>query len=143
MFKNIAPKAGRNSASHARQLRRKMSLPEVILWRLLRGNPSGIKFRRQHPTGPFVLDFFCSDARLAIEVDGEAHSRGDRPMRDSQRDAWLLAAGIATLRIPARGILEDPEAAVRWVMEEARMRLPLHHPALPGGPPPRDELGED
>jgi very-short-patch-repair endonuclease len=141
MLRNIAPKARSGAALNARKLRRKMSLPEVILWHWLRQRPEGFKFRRRHPTGPYVLDFFCSDARLAIEVDGEAHSRGERPDRDKVRDEWLRSAAIETLRIPAVALLEDTDAALRWIMIKARSRLPLHHPA--GGPPPRGELGED
>lgn len=143
MLKNIAPKARPRTTRNARELRRRMTLPEVILWHWLRQRPSGLKFRRQHPTGVYVLDFFCSDARLAIEVDGEAHSRGDRPMRDEARDEWLGTAGIKTLRIPAAALLDDADAVLRWVVAEATGRLPLHHPATPAGPPPRDELGED
>ena len=141
MLKDIAPKPRSGTTGNARKLRRKMTLPEVILWHSLRQRPDGIKFRRQHPTGPYVLDFFCSDARLAIEVDGEAHSRGDRPQRDADRDQWLKSAGIETLRIPAADVLSDADAVLRWIIGEAKARLPLHHPA--GGPPPRDKLGED
>ena len=54
----------------ARGLRRSLTLPEGLLWRELRKRPEGLKFRRQHPAGPFVLDFVCLQARLAIEVDG-------------------------------------------------------------------------
>jgi len=141
MLKDIAPRARPSTTRSARKLRRKMTLPEVILWHWLRQRPDGLKFRRQHPTGPYVLDFFCSDARLAIEVDGEVHSRGDRPQRDEVRDQWLKSAGIETLRIPAVELLKDADVVLRWVLAEATARLPLHHPA--GGPPPRDELGED
>lgn len=70
----------------ARKLRRVMTAPEVRLWQWLRGKPSGFKFRRQHPVGRFVLDFYCPAAQLVIEVDGEAHSRGDQPARDEARD---------------------------------------------------------
>jgi very-short-patch-repair endonuclease len=118
-----------------------MTLPEVILWNWLRQRPTGLKFRRQHPTGPYVLDFFCSDARLAIEVDGEAHSWGDRPERDGARDEWLRSAGIQTLRIPATEILKDADAVLRYIIAEAIVRVPLHHPAAPAGPP--GKLGED
>ncbi|WP_347233084.1 endonuclease domain-containing protein [Sphingomonas glacialis] len=62
-----------------------MSLPEVLLWQVLRTRPDGHRFRRQAPAGDYVLDFYCAPARLAIEVDGEAHSRGDRPARDGAR----------------------------------------------------------
>ena len=77
----------------ARKLRRKLTLPEGLLWRELRKRPAGLKFRRQHPAGPYVLDFVCMSARLAIEVDGEAHSRGLNPARDETRDQWLLSQG--------------------------------------------------
>ena len=120
-----------------------MTLPEGLLWRELRKRPDGLKFRRQHPSGVYVLDFYCSDARLAIEVDGIAHSMGDNPARDEARDAWFARAGIRTLRIPASAILGDLETAIAWILVEARARLPLHHPAAPGGPPPRDKLGEE
>src|SRR3954468_19746451 len=101
VLKDIAPKARAGTTGNARVLRRRMTLPEVILWKWLRQRPDGLKFRRQHPTGPCVLDFFCGDARLAVEVDGEAHSRGARPQRDAARDEWLRSCGIETLRIPA------------------------------------------
>jgi len=143
MLKNIAPRGRAPAVRIARRLRRQMTLPEVILWQALRKQPNGLKFRRQHPSGAYILDFFCADARLAIEVEGEAHNRGDRPERDETRDIWLRAAGIHTLRIPAAEILKDADAAVRWIFAEIEGRLPLHHPALPDGPPPRDKLGED
>ena len=106
MLKNIAPKGRSRAVKGARRLRRDMTLPEVILWQALRKQANGLKFRRQHPSGVYILDFFCSDARLAIEVDGEAHNRGDRPARDEARDAWLRAAGVETLRIPASDVLK-------------------------------------
>ena len=143
MFRNIAPKGDRRSVRRARRLRRQLSLPEVLLWQVLRQSPAGLKFRRQHPTGPYDLDFYCSDARLAIEVDGEAHGRGERPVRDATRDAWLRAKGIDTMRIPAVEVLRNLEGVLQGVIAEATARLPLHHPAAPGGPPPPGKLGED
>jgi very-short-patch-repair endonuclease len=120
-----------------------MSLPEILLWQALRTRPGGLKFRRQHPSGPYILDFYCNDARLALEVDGEAHNRAARPTRDAARDDWFASKGIATLRIPAAEVLADLEAILTHIVEEACNRLPLHHPAAPGGPPPRAKLGED
>jgi len=143
MLRDVAPKAKAGTTSKARRLRRDMSLPEVLLWRALRERPGGLKFRRQHPSGPYILDFYCMDARLAIEVDGEAHGRGDRPARDAARDAVLEGTGILTLRINAAEILRDLDAVLRGMQAAAIARLPLHHPAAPGGPPPRDALGED
>lgn len=143
MFKDISPRPKPGRINRARKLRRELTLPEGLLWRELRKRPEGLKFRRQHPSGAYVLDFYCSDARLAIEVDGFAHSTGHRPQRDEARDAWFAYAGIATLRIPAQAVLEDLAAAILHIVTEAHARLPLHHPAPPGGPPPRDELGEE
>jgi very-short-patch-repair endonuclease len=62
-----------------------MTVPEVRLWQWLRTRPRGFKFRHQHPAGPYVLDFYCAAVKLVVEVDGEAHSRGDRPERDFAR----------------------------------------------------------
>jgi very-short-patch-repair endonuclease len=137
MLKNIAPQPRLGTVTQSRRLRRTMSLPEILLWRELRTRPAGLKFRRQHPTGPYTLDFFCSDARLAIEVDGEAHERGDRPQRDAARDAWLARAGVKTMRIPAIEVLHDLDAVLRGIIAQATAGLPLHHP------PPRDKLGEE
>ena len=78
MFKDIAPKPASGSVARARKLRKEMTLPEVLLWRLLRGQPQGVKFRRQHPSGALGIDFYCSDARLVIEVDGIAHDHAVR-----------------------------------------------------------------
>ena len=143
MLRDMAPKARVGTTGKARRLRREMSLPEVLLWQVLRTRPGGLKFRRQHPSGVYIIDFFCSDARLAIEIDGQAHDFGGRPGRDVMRDAHLAAAGVATMRVRASDVLRDVEAVVAGILVEARARLPLHHPALPAGPPPRDELGED
>jgi very-short-patch-repair endonuclease len=67
---------GRSNTKH---LREQMTTPEVALWLALRQNEEGLRFRRQHTAGCYVLDFYCAPARLAIEVDGEAHNQGDRP----------------------------------------------------------------
>ncbi|MBX9796257.1 endonuclease domain-containing protein [Sphingomonas sp.] len=143
MLKNTAPRAAAGAVRQSRRLRRAMTLPEILLWQALRDRPGGLKFRRQHPSGAYTLDFYCSDARLAIEVDGEAHSRSDRPARDAVRDAWFADRGIATLRLAAADVLRDLDAVVRGIVAQACARLPLHHPAAPGGPPPRDKLGEE
>ena len=143
MLRNIAPQAGLGTIKRARKLRKAMSLPEVLLWRELQRRPFGLKFRRQHGSGAYVLDFYCSDARLAIEVDGVAHDMGDQPVHDEARDAWFLEHGIETLRVLASEVLKDAVSAAEAIALYARSHLPLHHPAAPGGPPPRDKLEED
>lgn len=116
----------------ARRLRRDLSLPEKLLWVRLRR--SKIRFRRQHPLGPYVLDFYCAAWKLAIEVDGAAHDFGSRPHRDEVRTQWLKSQGIDVLRVLATEVLNDPDAVA-----ENLLRLcsePHHHPAVPDGPPP-------
>ena len=110
-----------------------MTLPEVILWQHLRRRSDGLKFRRQHPAGPYVLDFYCEEARLFIEVDGASHDFGDAPVNDVYRNSWLAEAGIRTLRIPATEVLENLEGALHLVVQECRAK-PLHRPS--DGPPP-------
>jgi len=130
----------KRTQENARQLRSQMSLPEVLLWRALRARPNGLKFRRQHPAGPYVLDFFCATRRLAIEVDGEAHNRGDRPERDRDRDAWLASQDVTVLRVSAATIMTDIDAVIRHITATVSpVVTPLHQPAA--GPPPL--AGED
>jgi very-short-patch-repair endonuclease len=95
------------SVKRAKKLRRELTKPELMLWQILRTSPADHKFRKQHPAGPFILDFFCAKANLAIEVDGAVHDTGDHPERDARRDAWLAEHRIDTLRIPAVDVLKD------------------------------------
>jgi very-short-patch-repair endonuclease len=112
-----------------------MTLPEVLLWQQLRQRPEGMKFRRQHPAGPYVLDFYCEHARLCIEIDGAAHGFGDVPTQDERRDRWLAEAGIRTVRITATEVLNNLGGVLQLILLECRGN-PLHHPAAPDGPPP-------
>ena len=122
--------------ARARQLRKTMTLPEVMLWQSLRLRPGGFKFRRQHPAGQYIVDFFCAQATLVIEVDGIVHSMGDQPARDEQRDATLRAQGVEVLRVAAVDILHDITNVVAGIIATAAQRIPLHH-AERRGPPPR------
>ena len=108
-----------NTRRNAKRLRQEMTSPEIGLWLALRRNDAGLRFRRQHPAGPYVLDFYCAVARLAIEVDGEAHARGDRPLRDAIRDAWLEAQGVQLLRYPAAEVMGNLEGIVEHLMRIA------------------------
>ena len=108
--------------SNAKRLRKQMTPPEIALWLALRRNEEGLRFRKQHAAGPYVLDFYCAPARLAIEVDGEAHNHGNRPERDAIRDAWLVAQHIHVLRYPAREMLANLDDVVRQITSVALQR---------------------
>jgi len=124
--------------SLARKLRKRMSLPEVLLWRQLRQQPDGLRFRRQYPIEGYAVDFACLSRRLAIEIDGEAHGRGNRPRCDAKRDSVLAELGFYTLRLAARDVLNNLDGALALIIRHCVSR-PLHQPAA--GPPPRS--GED
>ncbi|HMJ93798.1 MAG TPA: endonuclease domain-containing protein [Allosphingosinicella sp.] len=101
--------------------------------------PAGLKFRRQHPAGPYILDFACMESRLAVEIDGEAHSAAEVALHDDARDEWLANQGFRTLRIPARDVLVNLQGVIQMLALQADPAQPLHQPSA--GPPPR--TGED
>jgi very-short-patch-repair endonuclease len=94
--------------SAARRLRRKLSLPEMLLWQLLRVTRRELRFRKQHAIGPFVADFYCPAAKMVIEVDGATHDW--RQDADDKRDAYMKSLGLKVIRIAAADVLADPEA---------------------------------
>jgi len=114
-----------------------MTLPEVLLWQRVRGAAASVKFRRQHPVGPYVADFYCAATRTVVEVDGEVHGRGERPERDLSRDEFLRGQGYRVLHVPAAEILRDADAAASSIAAFAA--TPLHQPSA--GPPPRERGG--
>ncbi len=116
----------------ARALRKSLSLPEALLWARLKPREAGAPvFRRQHPVGPYVLDFYCAKARLAIEIDGSAHDAEGAPARDARRDAWLKGQNIAVVRIPAADVLRSADQAA-----DAIARLAMSRIAEAAAPPP-------
>ena len=130
--------------ANARRLRRVLSPPEARLWVRLRQRAAGLPtFRRQHPFGPYVLDFYCAKARLAIEIDGLSHDVGDRPERDLRRDAWFEARGVTVMRIPARELTKTIDGAVDAIVRMAAALIEDRAPTtgLRPVPLPRDRGG--
>jgi very-short-patch-repair endonuclease len=118
-------RAPAKTVTRARELRQAMSLPEVVLWQHLRGSRfHSLRFRRQHPIGPYILDFYCPAAMLAVEVDGSAHDALERARHDAIRAAWLTERGVRQLRIPARDILDPDqlEFALAGILAAADLR---------------------
>ena len=127
--------ASRPNVDRARVLRKSMTLPEGVLWQALRTRPGGLRFRRQHPIGGYVVDFACLSARLLIEVDGDVHSYGVVAAVDRLRQSDLEATGFRFLRISARDVLGNLEAVVAMIGASCEAPAPHHQPAA--GPPPR------
>ena len=128
------------SLERRRAMRAQMTLPEVLLWKGLKGRRLGAQFRRQHPFGPYILDFYCEALKLAIEVDGSSHEWTVE--RDVRRDAYLAAQGVRTVRIAARAILADVDV----VVGELREALAAAAPSDPSGatsPAPQGRILDD
>ncbi|HXQ13706.1 MAG TPA: endonuclease domain-containing protein [Caulobacteraceae bacterium] len=101
------------SIASAKEMRKNLTPPEARLWQALRRRGlEGLKFRRQHPIGPFILDFYCVSAKLAVEIDGAVHTLGDNPARDENRDLWLERHGVTVLRIEARYVRDQLDAVL-------------------------------
>ena len=134
-------RAPRETIEFARRLRRNLSPPEARLWSRLRKRVPGMPiFRRQHPFGPFVFDFYCAQARLAVEIDGIGHDMGDRPQRDLRRDAWLRASGVSITRISATEVTHGIDDVFDAIVRAAMARIAADAPSTAltrGSPPPR------
>ena len=104
LFKGAGPK----QFEFARELRKRQTEVEGLLWEFLRNKKlNGLKFRRQHPINSYIADFYCHKAKLIIEVDGGIHNSPENKLYDEHRNNQLLEEGIATLRFTNEKILYE------------------------------------
>ena len=122
-------KAQRN----ARVLRRGMTDSEQRLWWGLRAEQLGVKFRRQHPLGPYVADFACLAPKLIVEVDGSQHA--EQAEYDASRDRFFRENGFAVLRFPSNAPLLDFDGVRTAILEQLKVLAACPHP----NPPPEGE----
>ncbi len=102
----------------ARELRQGPTAAEAKLWDALRGRRlAGLKFRRQHPYGRFVLDFFCVEHSLAVELDGNIHAEPTQAARDVERTEFLQAHGVRVLRFKNDQVENEIETVLRQIEE--------------------------
>ena len=112
-----------HSLARCRELRHAQTSAEARLWSLLRNRAlGGLKFRRQHPFGEFILDFYCHDAQLVIEVDGFSHAGGASRSADLARTEFLARFGLHVLRFSDLEVFERVEAVAERIWEVARAR---------------------
>lgn len=105
---------------NARSLKKVMTPTENLLWQNLRNRKVSIhKFRRQHPIGKYIVDFYCHEARLVIEVDGEIHLMNDNPEYDQFRTEELKSMGLKVIRFKNEEVLGD----ISKVLTEIRKHL--------------------
>jgi very-short-patch-repair endonuclease len=114
--------APRGLLTRARIMRREPTPAERVLWKALRDKQlHGLKFRRQVPLGPYIVDFYCSTARLVVEVDGVVHADSTT---DPARDEWLRARGLRVLRFWNDEVLKNIDGVLIVIAETTRGPLP-------------------
>lgn len=117
----------RLKTARARRLRRDATNPEQKLWFHLRGaQMNGMSFRRQHPVGPYILDFYCAAAKLAVELDGDQHGTVEGRAHDMTRAQFLLGKGIRVLRFPNHELRENLDGVLKTIY---RTLTPTRHAA--------------
>ena len=102
----------------AAELRKNMTIAEKVLWQQLRNNQiDGLKFRRQHPVDIFILDFYCHERKLAIEVDGGIHNQMDQKEWDENRKFELNEFGIKVLRFTNEDVIDRTKEVIKSIKE--------------------------
>jgi len=102
----------------ARELRRKQTSAEILLWQLLRKRQLlEFEFRRQHQFGDYVADFYCHEAQLVIERDGSVHESNELWHHDQDRDAYMIAQGLRVLRFTNDRILNNTEDVLAEIVK--------------------------
>jgi very-short-patch-repair endonuclease len=119
----------RHLKEYARQLRKTMTLGEVILWTHLKGKQMhGYDFDRQRPIDHFIVDFYCKALMLAIEIDGSSHDSPEAQQKDEERQARIEALGVKFLRFREGAVRHQTAEVLQtieaWVLENAPTRDP-------------------
>ena len=121
----------------ARALRRKLTNAETILWSQLRDGIGEMRFRRQHPIGPYIADFACIQARLVVEVDGSTHASEEEQMHDARREAYLRSRILANRpRHKRRGVRLSPQGARSDLSAQPNARVRILSTVSGSWPPP-------
>jgi very-short-patch-repair endonuclease len=96
-------------------LRHRPTEPEKLLWSILRGRKlDGLKFRRQHPIEPYIVDYYCADERLVVELDGKSHN--DAEDYDRQRSAFLAKLGLTVLRVTNDDVMTNLDGVAHGIL---------------------------
>ena len=114
---------------NARELRKNLTDAETLLWSLLRKEQLGIKFRKQHPIGPYIADFACLNPKLIIELDGGQHNEETARKRDNARTAFLEQQGFKVIRFWNHDLLQKTESVMKSIYNTiSEMDSPLPNP---------------
>ncbi|MCC2545601.1 DUF559 domain-containing protein [Hymenobacter sp. BT175] len=104
-----------------RELRNHLTLAEVVLWRALKSSQlAGRKFRRQHGIGSYIVDFYCPQEKLVVELDGAGHFTVSGEARDAERSAYLAELGLRVLRFENEQVLRQLDGVLAGIEAEFR-----------------------
>lgn len=117
---------------NAKQLRKSMTDAETVLWLHLRGGISGYKFRRQHPIGMYIADFYCFKAQLVIEVDGSIHNEEDVKKNDEEKETYLAIKGLSILRFTNEDVMNSIEEVLMKITTVTNINICKHSPNFGG-----------
>ncbi len=113
--------------SFAKNLRGRSTDAERLLWSHIRAKRlEGLKFRRQHPIGNYIVDFACLEKKLVIELDGGQHAEPDKEQYDRERDAWLEKQGYRTLRFWDNEVFLNSKGILTVILEHCMGHPPLN-----------------
>lgn len=135
--------------ARAREMRRPQTPAEATLWRALRNRQIGFKFRRQHPIDRFIIDFYCAEVKLLVEIDGQSHLELDQQEYDKARTEYLENLGYRVIRftnddvrynlkVVASEILQVVENRIAELTSKKTIQISPHPNPLPAG-----ERGKD
>ncbi|WP_080767705.1 endonuclease domain-containing protein [Vibrio campbellii] len=107
------------------QLRTNMPKPEEILWQRIRRKQLGVKFRRQHGIGRYIVDLYCAELNLVIEIDGDSHFSDEGKEKDTIRDSFMETLGIKVLRFTNEEVMKQTESVLERLFNLVRSSNPL------------------
>ncbi len=132
LWKTFRKKSGTQLKAHA--LRKDEAWCEKLLWTHLRNRKlRDLKFRRQVPTGPYIVDFLCNEAKLIVEIDGNSHFEDGAAEYDARRTRFLQYHGFAVIRFTNNQVRENMEWVLEMIGDVATARLSPHPAPLPDG----------
>ena len=106
-----------NLKSLASQLRNESTQSEIKLWKYLKGKQLDVRFIRQKPIGPYIVDFYCKELKLAIELDGLSHHFEETMLKDAEKESFLKNTGIHILRFEDKDVMGDIDNVLAEIMD--------------------------
>jgi len=118
----------------AKKLRNNLTLGEIALWREIKGKKMGVRFSRQIPIDRYILDFYCKDLQLAIEVDGSIHFEEGHEEKDNQRQTRLASLGVTVIRFSDTDVKNN----LSYILAELKVQIESLKPKTPTPSPSQE-----